>query len=632
MPKVKVKLPQGEAEASVKGNAADALKNFKGMEGVIAARMDGRLVDLSHPIEGDCEIEPIFLQSPEGLEVLRHTTSHVMAQAVKELFPEVKVTIGPATEEGFYYDFARETPFSEDDLGLIEARMGDIARRDLPLVRKELSKEEAIRLFEELGEDYKVEIIREIPEGDTISVYWQGDFVDLCRGPHLPSTGWLKSFKLLSVAGAYWRGDERNPMLQRIYGTAFPTQEELQAHLRSLEEAKRRDHRRLGRELELFTILEEAGAGLVIYMPKGAIIRSILEDLEKREHIKRGYQLVYGPQLLRMELWERSGHLSHYKDYMYFTEVEGQNYALKPMNCLAHMLIYKSRMRSYRDLPLRYFEMGTVHRHEKSGVLHGLLRVRGFTQDDAHIICRPDQLVSEIRGVLNFAREIYDLFKFDYEVELSTRPQNYIGSDEDWQRATSALMEALEEENIPYLICRGEGAFYGPKIDLKLKDALNRKWQCSTIQCDFALPERFDLTYMGPDGQLHRPAMIHRVILGAIERFLGILIEHYAGAFPTWLAPVQVRVLTVTERADTYAEEVCEALKGEGLRVEKDLRNEKIGYKIREAQLQKTPYMLVIGDREVKDGVVSPRRRDGKQLPAMGLAEFLSMIKEEIRV
>ena len=559
---------------------------------------------------------------------LRHSTSHVMAQAVEELFPGVKLAIGPATQDGFYYDFDCERTFSPDDLAKIEARMRQVIAQDLPFIREECSKEDAVVLFKERGEIYKLEILEDI-DNDAVSIYRHDDFTDLCRGPHVSSTGEIGAFKLLSVAGAYWRGDERNKMLQRIYGTAFPTQEEMDTFLARLEEAKRRDHRRLGRELDLFSINEEAGAGLVIYHPKGAILRWILEDFERREHLKRGYQLVIGPQISRLELWKRSGHFDNYKDYMYFTQVDDQEYVLKPMNCLAHMLIYKSSQRSYRDLPLRYFEMGTVHRHERSGVLHGLPRVREFTQDDAHILCRPDQLHDEIEGILRFVDDVMNIFDFSYELEVSTRPAKSIGSEEDWEMATKALRDVLDKRGLPYEVNEGEGAFYGPKIDVKLKDTLERKWQCATIQCDFSMPERFDLTYVGQDGEKHRPVMLHRVILGSMERFIGILIEHYAGAFPLWLSPVQAVILTLTDRNIPYAAQVYQHLLQEGIRVEKDFRNEKLGFKIREAQLQKIPYMVVVGDKEEQTKTVAPRKRDGTALKGMTLQDFLAMIGEE---
>ncbi len=534
-----------------------------------------------------------------------------MAQAVQEVFKGAKVAIGPAIENGFYYDFDYTRPFTIEDLEAIENKMQEIIDRDYPFVRDERDRETAIKFFQDRNEGYKVEILRELPE-EKVSLYRDGDFVDLCRGPHLPSTGWVKAFKLTGVAGAYWRGDERNPMLQRIYGTAFSTPKGLEEHLNRLEEAKKRDHRKLGKELDLFSIQDEVGAGLVIYHPNGAMLRTLLEDFEKREHLKRGYQIVKGPQILKLDLWKKSGHWDHYRENMYFTEVENQQYGLKPMNCLAHMMIYKTKIRSYRDLPIRYFELGTVHRHEKTGVLHGLLRVREFTQDDAHIICAPDQLKNEIKGIIDFVRDVMRIFDFSYEMELSTRPQKSIGSDEDWESATQALMDVLKETAIPFSIDEGAGAFYGPKIDVKLRDSLGRAWQCSTIQCDFTLPERFDLTYVGADGERHRPVMIHRVILGALERFLGVLIEHYGGAFPLWLAPVQMVVLPITERQHAYGEEVYQKIKDKNLRVEKDFRNETLGFRIREAQLNKIPYMLVIGDREVENRGVSPPHPRGQ--------------------
>ena len=567
-------------------------------------------------------------EDAEVLATVRHSTAHVMAQAVQELYPGTKLSIGPSIEEGFYYDFDYAGAFSPDDFPQIEARMREIIVQDAPFVCEEVSKEEAISFFTERGELYKVELLEAIVD-EPVTLYRHDTFVDLCRGPHLPSTGGIKAFKLLSVAGAYWRGDERNKMLQRIYGTAFPTQKELDAYVTLIEEAKRRDHRRLGQELDLFSIHEEAGAGLVIYHPKGALLRSILEDFERSEHFKRGYQLVRGPQILKLDLWKRSGHFDNYKENMYFTEVEGQEYALKPMNCLAHMLIYKSGQRSYRDLPLRYFELGTVHRHERSGVLHGLLRVREFTQDDAHILCRPDQLLDEITRILTFVKDVMAVFAFDYELELSTRPEKSIGSDNDWEMATKALMDALTADRLSYEINEGDGAFYGPKIDIKLKDALGRRFQCATIQCDFTLPERFDLSYIGSDGEKHRPVMLHRVILGSMERFIGILIEHYGGAFPLWLAPVQAVILTVTDRAIPYGEEVYRQLLKEGMRVERDFRNEKLGHKIREAQLQKIPYMLVIGDKEQETKTIAPRKRDGTDLKGMVIEKFLASIREE---
>lgn len=568
----------------------------------------------------------------EELSKLRHSTAHIMAQAVKELYPGVKLAIGPATEDGFYYDFDfGDGNFSDQELPRIEEKMREIIARDIPFVRQEVPKEEARRIFEERGEDYKLEILDEIPD-DKVTLYWQGDFVDLCRGPHVESTGKVRAFKLLSVSGAYWRGDERNKMLHRIYGTAFFTEEELQDFLRRLEEAKKRDHRRLGRELELFSTHEEVGAGLVIWHHKGVILRWILEEFERREHLKRGYQFVLGPQILKAELWKQSGHYDYYREHMYFTEVEGQQYALKPMNCLAHILVYRSRHRSYRELPLRFFELGRVHRHERSGVLHGLLRVREFTQDDAHIFCRPDQLEDEIRAVLHFVQEAMDLFGFSYEAEISTKPEKAIGTEEAWERATQVLRSVLEKEGIPYEVNEGEGAFYGPKIDIKLEDALGRKWQCATIQCDFSLPERFDLTYVASDGSFQRPVMIHRVILGALERFIGILIEHYGGAFPLWLAPEQVRVMSITDRHIPYGQEVLLTLKGRGIRAEGDFRNEKLGYKIRQAQVEKVPFMLIVGDREVAEGKVAVRSREKGDLGSMPLDAFIEEILPQCQI
>ena len=631
MDEINVSIGSEESQRLPKGiSAGEALERLRVKKGnpAVAAKINGELVDLSRPLEQDCTIEPLNQNNEETLEILRHTASHVMAQAVQSLYPEAKITIGPAIENGFYYDFDYPETFSVEDIPQIEAKMQEIIQQATPVFRRELDRQEAIRVFTERNETYKVEMLEEMDE-PVVSVYGQDDWLDLCRGPHLVNTSEVKAFKLTGVAGAYWRGDERNPMLQRIYGTAFFSKKDLKRHLQLLEEAKKRDHRKLGKELDLFHVSDEAGPGLVIYHPKGALLRHILETFEKEAHLRRGYQMVSGPQMLKTEMWKKSGHFENYRENMYFTEVEGQSYGIKPMNCLAHMLIYKSTIRSYRDLPIRYFEMGLVHRHEKSGVLHGLTRVRQFTQDDAHLICTPEQLNDEIKGVIDFALDMLELFGFEYEIELSTQPEKRIGTDEDWERATVALEKALTDKLIPYKTCAGEGAFYGPKIDILLKDALNRRWQCSTIQCDFTLPERFDLTYIGPDGGKHRPVMLHRTLLGSMERFLGVLIEHYAGAFPTWLAPVQAIILTVTDRHQSYGEELYKQLLNAGIRVEKDLRNEKLGYKIREAQLQKIPYMLVVGDREVEAAGVSPRRRDGKDLKLMEVADFVELIREE---
>jgi threonyl-tRNA synthetase len=610
----------------------EALAEAGGGKGhsTVAAKVSGVAVDLSHSLTGDSVIEPLAAASPEGLSILRHSMAHVMAQAVQDSFAGVHVSIGPSIEDGFYYDFEYAETFTPQDLEKIEARMREIAAADNPFERREVSRAEAVALFQKKGESYKVELINDLPaDVETVSLYVQGGYVDLCRGPHIPSTGMIRAFKLLNVAGAYWRGDERNKMLQRIYGTGFATQEALDDHLRLLEEAKKRDHRRLGRELDLFQLNDEAGAGLVIWHPKGALLRTIVEDWERKEHLKRGYDLVIGPQILKVDLWKRSGHFDHYRENMYFTEVDEQTYGIKPMNCLSHMLIYKSKIRSYRDLPLRYFELGTVHRHEKAGVLHGLMRVRQFTQDDAHILCTPEQLNGEIRAIADFVGYAMGIFGFEYEVELSTRPDNSIGSDQDWELATRALEGALRDNGMSYEVNEGDGAFYGPKIDFKLKDALKRKWQCATIQCDFTLPERFDLSYVGEDGEKHRPVMLHRVILGAIERFMGVLIEHHAGAFPLWLSPVQAVLVTVTDKHIPWGEEVRRRLLDAGIRVEGDFRNEKLGYKIREAQMQKTPFMLVIGDREADAGQVSPRQRDGKNLGSIDVEAFIDLVREQ---
>jgi threonyl-tRNA synthetase len=632
MPKVHIK-GNGSVDVEEESSYLDALKKagYSELDGVLAVRVDGRLMDLTVPVNGYCEVEPVTFQDPQGRELYWHSTAHIMAAAVKELFPMAKVTIGPAVETGFYYDFDYERPFTPEDLEKIEAKMAEIIARDEPFRREEVSKDGAIRLFKGMGENYKVEIIGEIPD-DKVSLYHTGGtFVDLCRGPHIPSTGKVRAVKLLSVAGAYWRGDEKNPMLQRIYGVSYPTEEELEAYLNFLEEARRRDHRRLGKELDFFSIREEVGPGFVIYHPKGALVRTILEDFERLEHLKRGYQIVMGPTLLKADLWKQSGHWDHYREMMYFTKVDEDLYGIKPMNCLAHILIYKSRIRSYRDLPLRYFEMGTVHRHEKSGVLHGLLRARAFTQDDAHIFCAPQQLKDEIEGVLGFIHDVMEIFQFPYEVEISTRPEKSIGTDEMWEKATDALKDSLEDMGLPYDICEGEGAFYGPKIDVKLTDAIGRKWQCGTVQCDFALPERFDLTYVDSSGEKKRPAMVHRVILGSIDRFLGVLIEHYAGAFPLWLAPVQARVMNITDDQADYALEVVDRLITGEIRVEADLRNEKLGAKIRDAQVEKVSYMLIVGKREKIDGNVSVRHRKRGDLGGMSLEEIMGTMGEEIR-
>ncbi len=626
---VEVAYKNGHRKMFPKGvEAREALAEVGGKEMWIAAKLDGALIDLKKTLHEGGVLEGVSADSEEGLEILRHSTSHIMAQAVQMLYPEARIAIGPAIENGFYYDFQVDKPFTQEDLQRIEAKMKEIISARFDVNRREIPRDEAIGHFKDKSEIYKVELMEELPD-EIISCYQQGDFLDMCRGPHIPHTGFVKAFKLLSVAGAYWRGDEKRPMLQRIYGTAFPDRDRLKKYLAFLEEAQKRDHRRLGKDLDLFSFSDEVGAGMPIYHPKGALLRHILEAFEKREHLRRGYQLVMGPTLLKTDLWKRSGHFENYRENMYFTEIDEQSYGVKPMNCLAHMLIYKSRMRSYRDLPIRYFELGTVHRHEKSGVLHGLLRVRQFTQDDAHILCMPEQLHQEIQSIIDFVIEVMGIFGFDYEMEISTRPEKSIGTEEDWERATGALKSALDEKKIPYGICEGDGAFYGPKIDVKLKDALDRRWQCATIQCDFTLPERFDLTYIGADGGRHRPVMVHRVILGAVERFIGVLVEHYAGAFPVWLSPVQAIIVTVTDAQVDFAAKVRQELQALGMRVELDDRNEKLGYKIREAQLQKVPYMLVIGDREVSAGGIAPRRRDGVQLELMSPGDFASLVERE---
>jgi len=613
-------------------SAAEALELLKvgGLDRVVAVKVNGTLQDLSTELGPNTELEPIYLHSDEGLEILRHSTSHVMAMAVRELFPGVKVTIGPAVKDGFYYDFDYERPFKEDDLPHVEEKMKEIIEADLPFTRKEMALSEAVAFFKGQGEDYKVELIEDLG-AETVSLYTQGSFTDLCRGPHIPSTGMIKAFRLIKVAGAYWRGDEHRPMLSRIYGVGFSDRKQLKKHLHMLEEARKRNHVKLGTQLELFSTYEEVGAGMVVWHPNGAMLRYLLEDFEISEHLKRGYELARGPEILKTDLWKKSGHFDNYRENMYFTEIDGQSYGIKPMNCLSHMLIYGSKIRSYRDLPKRYFELGTVHRHERSGVLHGLFRVREFTQDDAHILCTPEQLNGEIKGVLDFVKEVMGIFQFDYELEISTRPEKSIGSDEDWELATEALIKAMDELQLSYEINEGDGAFYGPKIDVKLEDALGRKWQCATIQCDFTLPEKFDLTFIGKDGEKHRPVMIHRVILGAIERFIGVLIEHYAGAFPTWLAPVQVSILTVTDRNIPFGETVAEALLAAGIRAVSDFRNEKLGLKVREAQLKKIPYMLIIGDKECDSDGVTPRKRNGQNLSLMGANEFIDLITKESR-
>ncbi len=568
----------------------------------------------------------IFEEDPES-KAFRHTSSHVLAQAVKRLFPEAKLGIGPAIDYGFYYDF--EHKFTEEDLAAIEKEMKKITKANIPLERFELPREEAIKFMEEKGEPYKVELIKDLPEDEVISFYKQGEFVDLCAGPHKGSTGAIKAFKLTSVAGAYWRGNEKNKMLQRIYGTSFPKQQMLEEYLRMLEEAKKRDHRRIGKEMDLFAIMEE-GPGFPFFFPKGMVIRNELEAFWRKSHVERGYEEIKTPLILNEELWHTSGHWDHYKNNMYFTKIDENNYAIKPMNCPGAMLAYKRKMYSYRDFPMRICELGQVHRDELSGALHGLMRVRTFTQDDAHIFMLPEQMKDEIVGVIDFIDHVYKLFGFKYHVELSTRPESFMGTEEEWDKATDALREALEDKGMDYIINEGDGAFYGPKIDFHLEDSIGRTWQCGTIQLDFQMPQRFDLTYVGSDGEKHRPVMIHRVIFGSIERFIGILTEHFAGKFPLWLAPVQAKLLTVTERFNDYAYEVGERLTEAGLRVEVDDRNEKIGYKIREARIQRDTYMLIIGEREQKAGTVSVRSIKEGELGEMSVEDLIAKLRKEI--
>lgn len=596
----------------------------------LVARVNGKLTDLNEKLKEDAEVEFLTFDSEEGKDVFRHSAAHVMAQAVQRLYLNCKLAIGPAISGGFYYDFDVEQSFTPEKLEKIEAEMKKIIKEDLSFSRLELSREEALQKFIEQGEQYKVELIEDLPKDAVISLYRQGDFEDLCAGPHVPSTARLKAFKLLNIAGAYWRGDERNKMLQRIYGTAFPKKSLLEEYLHRLEEAKRRDHRKLGAELDLFSIHEE-GPGFPFFHPKGMIVRNELEKYWHEEHKRHGYDEIRTPVILSRSLWEHSGHWDHFRENMYFTQIDEGDYSIKPMNCPGGMLIYKSRMHSYRELPIRMAELGLVHRHELSGVLHGLMRVRCFTQDDAHIFMLPAQIKDEIIGVINMVNDFYKIFGFDYHVELSTRPEKAMGSDEIWELATNTLREALEECQLPYKINEGDGAFYGPKIDFHLEDCLGRTWQCGTIQLDFQMPERFDLTYVGEDGQKHRPVMIHRVIFGSIERFIGILIEHFAGAFPTWLAPVQVKVLPITDRHLEYAHKVVDKLAERDIRVELDNRNEKINYKIREAQTQKIPYMLVLGDREAEAESVALRHRSQGDIGAMKLGVFVENLVQEIK-
>jgi len=617
---------------SLKSLIPEIKKSFK--EIPIGFKYNNELIDWHHSFSNlnseSIELEPIFKKNKEALYFLRHTAAHVLAQAVKELFPEAKLGIGPATEEGFYYDIYYKHPFTEEDLQKIEKKIKEIIKKKLPLEREELSKEEAKKLFQELREDFKLELLNEIPD-EKVSIYKQGNFVDLCKGPHVLSTGDIKAIKLLSVSGAYWKGNEKNPMLWRIYGTAFFSKEELKAYLDRLEEIKKRDHRKLGKELELFTIEEDIGPGLVIWLPKGAIIRNIIENFWIEQHNKYGYQLVYTPHIALRDLWRISGHLDFYAENMFPPmKLENRVYQLKPMNCPFHIYVYNQKRRSYRELPIRYCELGTVYRFERSGVLHGLLRVRGFTQDDAHIFCREDQLEDELTKVLDLVIYFLKVFGFnEYKIFVSTRPDKFVGSPEIWDKAEDALKKALENKGLEYEIDPGEGVFYGPKIDLKIKDVLGRFWQCSTIQVDFNLPERFNIVYVGEDNKFYRPIMIHRALLGSLERFLGVLIENYAGAFPFWISPVQIKVLTITDRTVSYGEKIAQALIKEGFRVETDFRNEKLNYKIRIAQQEKVPYMVILGDKEEQEEVISVRTRKGEVLNNIKLRDFVNQLKKE---
>ena len=629
---IKIELKDGSKKEINEGKSVlDVAKEIsEGLARVaLAGKVNDKVVDLRYELKNDCKLEILTFDDLDGKKAYWHTTSHIMAQAIKRLYKDVKLAIGPAIDNGFYYDFDTEYRFTEDDFEKIEAEMKKIIKEDLPIERFELPREEAIKLMEEAREDYKVELIKDLPEDAIISFYKQGEFVDLCAGPHLMSTGKVKSVKLMSTSGAYWRGNENNKMLQRIYAISFPKASLLEEYINMLEEAKKRDHKKLGKELDLFMIAPE-GPGFPFFLPKGMVLRNILEDFWRKKHIENGYQEIKTPVILNEELWHRSGHWAHYKDNMYTTKIDEEDYALKPMNCPGGMLVYKSKMHSYKEFPIRLGELGLVHRHEKSGELNGLFRVRCFTQDDAHLFCLPNQIESEIVNLMHLINEVYSVFGFSYTVELSTRPEDSMGADEDWELAESSLKKALEKENMPYQINEGDGAFYGPKIDFHIKDCLGREWQCGTIQLDFQMPERFDLTYIGEDGEKHRPVMLHRVIFGSIERFIGILIEHFAGAFPTWLAPVQVKILPIADAHKDYANKVKEELEKKNIRVELDDRNEKIGYKIREAQLQKIPYMLIVGDKEQEANLVGVRSRTDGDIGQMKLEDFILKIEEKI--
>ncbi|MDY6915261.1 MAG: threonine--tRNA ligase [Candidatus Cloacimonadota bacterium] len=599
---------------------------------IVTARVNGKMVDLYTPINEDAKIVLYKFETKEGKEVYWHSTAHLMAQAVKELFPDVKVTIGPAIESGFYYDFDKEVPFTDSDLEKIENKMKELTKQNLEYKREELSKQEAEQRFRKMGEDYKIEILEEIPDDQTISVYTQGNFSDLCRGPHILNTGKINAIKILKTSGAYWRGDSNNKMLQRIYGISFPSKKELKKYLHNLEEAKKRDHRKLGKELDLYSIQDEIGAGLVLWHPNGAMMRSIIEDFWKKRHFQENYQLVNTPHIGKAELWKTSGHLGFYQDSMYAPlEVDEQKYYIKPMNCPFHIAIYQNEKRSYRELPIKYAEMGTVYRYETSGALHGLMRVRGFTQDDAHIICTPEQLDEEVENTIQFSIEMLQAFGFEnFEIFLSTRPEKAVGFPKKWDKAQLSLKKALDKLKIEYEMDEGGGAFYGPKIDIKIKDALNRSWQCSTIQFDFNLPERFGMEYIGADNKPHQPYMVHRALLGSMERFFGTLIEYHAGNFPLWLCPIQVKVIPISENFDDYAHQIANQLKQNDIRAEVDHKSEKVGYKIREAETQKIPYMLIVGEKEETTQTVSVRKHTKGDKGATKLTKFITELKKEI--
>jgi threonyl-tRNA synthetase len=625
-----IKVNGRQKEFSPGTNAMDILKELApdAGKGAVAARLNGELVELMRPIQDSGELSPIGFEDDGARHVLRHTASHVLASAVKNLFPNTQLAIGPAIDNGFYYDFDMKEVLTPEDLPKIEKEMQRIIKRNHREERFTLPRDEAIQLMEARGEPYKVELINDLPEDAELSFYRQGDFIDLCAGPHVPSTGRIKAFKLTSLAGAYWRGSEKNKMLQRVYGTAFTDKEELEAYLKQIEEAKKRDHRRLGRELDLFDLMDE-GPGFPFFYAKGMVLRNILENYWREIHRKAGYDEIKTPLILARSLWEKSGHWENYRENMYTLKIDDEDYAIKPMNCPGGILAYKRRLWSYRDLPVRVGELGLVHRHEKSGALHGLMRVRSFTQDDAHLYMTPEHIKDEIIGVYKLSDRVYKAFGFPYKVELSTRPEKSVGTDEMWALSTQALKDALDELAVPYTINEGDGAFYGPKIDFHLQDSLGRSWQCGTLQLDMNLPERFGMDYVGPDGEKHRPVMIHRTVLGSMERFIGILTEHFAGAFPLWLAPVQARILTITDRADEAARKVRNEMDDAGLRVELDLRNEKIGFKVREAQMMKIPYMLVIGDREAEEGTVSVRTRLGATINGVSHENLIGTLKQE---